>query len=139
MSECQGADEEIRNGEPEAEVEGAEKSLPESVTTAKKLQNKANSDFADLKQETESQELRSEAAETGGENKANFPGGAGPKSRARPAARRPRKAASSPRPGTWYSTNCWRRRLPHFPPSTSLLLRVKRRRKAARSGYPRSI
>ena len=105
--------------QPEAEVEGAEKSLPESVTTAKKLQNKANSDFADLKQETESQELRSEAAETGGENKANFPGGAGPKSRARPAARRPRKAASSPRPGTWYSTNCWRRRLPRFPPSTS--------------------
>ncbi len=73
--ECQGADQEIRNGEPEAEAENAEKSLPESVTTAKKLQNKANSDFADLKQETESQELRSEATETRVTKQSQFPGG----------------------------------------------------------------
>jgi len=72
---CQGADEEIRNGAPEAEVEVDEKSLPESVTTARKLQNKANSDFADLKQEKESQEFRSGAAETGGREQSQFPGG----------------------------------------------------------------
>ena len=74
-AECRGADEEIQSCEPEAEVEDAEKSLPESATTAKKLQNKANSDLADLKQENESQELRSEAAETDAAKQSQFSGG----------------------------------------------------------------
>src|SRR5271166_5196966 len=72
---CQGADEEIQNGAPDAGVEDAEKSLPESVTKARKLQNKANSDFGDLKQETQWQDLRSEAAETRATKQSQFPGG----------------------------------------------------------------
>ena len=74
---CQGADEEIQNGAPDAGVEDAEKSLPESVTKARKLQNKANSDFADLKQEMQTQELRSEAAETVAVKQSQSPGGCG--------------------------------------------------------------